>query len=208
MNRREFVGFAALGAVASKEPQTLVVPVRRVVNSRAHCTPEEWNRFWWTIWPETVRGLGRCGIQLQTTDVTGEIKLSPADKPIFVGVERGFLNLVLTDTLPLDWDSGRALAGVTTLHEGYHLSVIALRYARAHRVPYVSLNTCLHEILHALLGDIFVPRPKWYQTGEREIRDDWYGTDLWLFHRCEEIRKMTRAYIERLRLETPPPHFE
>jgi hypothetical protein len=59
--------------------------------------------------------------------------------------------------------------------------VIALSYAHAHRVPYLSVNTCVHELLHLLLQDVFVKRPKWFQANEREMRDDWYATGLWLF---------------------------
>ena len=38
------------------------------------------------IWPEAVRNFGRGGIRLQTTDGPGEVKRSPGDQPIFVGL--------------------------------------------------------------------------------------------------------------------------
>ena len=123
---------------------------------------------------------------------------------------RGAINLVVTDHIPMDYGG---LAGVTTLWEGYHLCVIALNSAHGNQVPYFSVNTCVHELLHALLQDIFVSTPKWYQTGEREIRIDWYATQLWLFHDGSAIRKSAEGYLARLRSAVAarptdsPPYF-
>ena len=122
------------------------------------------------------------------SDANGEIRRSAGDRPIFIGLERGVINLFLTDHLPLYWDNSRALAGVTTIYEGYHLCLIALRYARGHQVPFFSVNTCVHELLHALLQDLFVSSPNWYQTSGREFRIDSYATGLWLFHDGGAIR--------------------
>jgi hypothetical protein len=97
------------------------------------------------------------------------------------------------------WDNGKALAGVTTIHEGFHLCVIALGYAHPHQVPFISVNTCVHELLHALLQDVYVSRPDWYQTGGREFRIDSFATGLWLFHDGAAIRKSAQAYVDRLR---------
>ena len=118
--------------------------------------PEVLQRFWWSIWPEAVRDFGLGGIALQTTDGPGEVRRTAADNPFFVGLRRGVINLVLTARLPLYWDGGRALAGVTTIHEGYHVCMIALPYAHGNRTPFLSVNTCVHELLHALLPDVFV----------------------------------------------------
>lgn len=200
MTRRNFLGMAAAAAGAGWAAESpVIVPVRRVVDTRAKCTPEQLQRFWWSIWPEAVREFGRCGVRFQTTDANGEMRLSAADRPIFTGLQRGALNLFLTDHLPLYWDDARALAGATTIYEGYHLCVIALRYAHSNQAPLVSVNTCVHELLHALMQDIFVSRPRWFQTGGREIRIDSYATGLWLFHNGAEIRKSARVYVERLR---------
>ena len=166
---------------------------------RTKCTPEQLRRFWWRIWPEAVRDFNRCGIQLQCTDAKGEIKLSPSDRPIFVGLQRGAVNLVLTDHIPMAWDHARSLAGVTTVYEGYHLCVVAISYAHGHQVPFISVNTCVHELLHLLLQDVFVRRPKWFDANEREFRDDAYATRLWLFHDGAAIRKSAEAYLNRLR---------
>jgi len=77
--------------------------------------------------------------------------------------------------------------------------MVALQYAHGNQVPFLSVNTCLHELLHALLQDIFVSRPKWFQTGGREVRIDWYATRLWLFHDGAAIRESAQAYLDRLR---------
>ncbi len=108
-----------------------------------------------------VRDFSRGGIELQTSDGPGEVRRSPGDNPIFVGLRRGAINLVLTDRLPLYWDNHRALAGVSTVQDGYPVCLIALRYAHGNQAPFLSVNTCVHELLHALMQDIFVSRPTW-----------------------------------------------
>ena len=197
MNRRDFLRTAA--AAATGVPSRLVVPVHRIVDAREACPPEQVRRFWWSIWPEAVREFSRGGIELRTSDGPGEVRRTAADKPFFIGLRRGAINLVLTGHIPLYWDNGRALAGVTTIYEGYHVCMIALPYAHGNRTPFVSVNTCVHELLHALMQDIFVSRPKWYQSGGREFRIDWHATRLWLFHDGAAIRKSAQEYVHRLR---------
>jgi len=199
MTRRNFMWTAAMApAAASAAPAPLAVPVHRVIDSRAKFTPQQLRRFSIHIWQEAVRDFRRCGIEFQVSEVAGEIKRSPGDRPILVGLERGALNLVLTDHIPLKWDTGRGLAGVTVLYQGYHLCMVALGFAHGHQIPYVSTNTCVHEMLHAFMLDIFVSRPKWYQVAGRESRIDWYATGLWLFHDCAAVRQSTEAYLRRL----------
>jgi hypothetical protein len=169
------------------------------MDSGARCTPEQLHHFWSGIWPEAVRNFSQGGIGLQISDGPGGVRRSPGDRPFFVGLRRGAINLVLTDHIPMKWDSGRALAGVTTIHDGYHVCLIALQYAHGDQVPFLSVNTCVHELLHALLQDVFVTRPTWYQSGEREFRTDWYATGLWLFHDGAAIRQSAQAYLRRLR---------
>jgi hypothetical protein len=166
---------------------------------RAQCPPERLHHFWSGIWPEAVRDFSRGGIELQTSDGPGEVRRSPGNKPIFVGLRRGVINLVLTDHIPMHWDRSRALAGVSTIHEGYHVCMAALQYAHGNQVPFLSVNTCVHELLHVLLQDVFVSHPKWFQTGGREFRIDWYATWLWLFHDGAAIRKSAQAYLGRAR---------
>ena len=168
------------------------------MDSRAQCPPEQLHHFWSSIWPEAVRDFSQGGITLQTSDGPGEVRRSPGDKPIFIGLRRGVINLVLTGHIPMKWDSARALAGVTTIFDGYHVCMVALRYAHGNQVPFLSVNTCVHEILHALLQDVFVSHPKWFQTGGREFRIDCYATGLWLFRDGAAIRKSAQAYLGRL----------
>jgi hypothetical protein len=53
-------------------------------------------------------------------------------------------------------------------------------------------------LMHALMQDILVSHPKWYQVSEREFRADWCATQLWLFHDGEAVRKSARVYLERV----------
>lgn len=72
------------------------------------------------------RGVG-CGrphvrrgrVALQVRERTGEILQDPSSRPRFVGLARGEGNGVLTDTIPLEWDHGRQVAGGSTVYEGY-----------------------------------------------------------------------------------------
>ncbi len=186
-------------AAAAAASSPLVVPVRQVLDIRPNFTVEQVRRFSSGIWREAVRDFDRCGVQLRGGAGTGEIRRSPGDRPILIGLERGVINLVITDHIPMKWDVGRALAGVTVLYEGYHVCMIALNSAHGHQVPFVSVNTCVHELLHAFMGDIFMSHPKWYQTGSREFRIDCYATELWLFHNGGVIRKAAETYLPRLR---------
>lgn len=200
MTRREFVSTAAAGAaVPSSSPVPLIVPVHRVVDSRAKCTPLQVRRFSSSIWPEAVRDFQRCGIQLQISEVTGEVRRSPSGRPVFLGLEHGAINFVITDRIPMNWDQGKALTGVSTLYDGYHLSMVALDYAHGHQIPFLSVNTCVHELLHVLLQDIFEIHPKGLPGYEREFRIDWYASRLWLFHDGAAIRKAAQAYLDRFR---------
>jgi hypothetical protein len=198
MTRRDFIHSAGAAAIRTSGQTRLPVPVHRIMDSRAQCTPEQLHHFWWSIWPEAVRDFSRGGIELKTSDGPGEVRRSPADTPIFIGLRRGAVNLVLTDHIPMKWDTGRALAGVTTIHNGYHVCVVALRYAHGNQIPFLSVNTCVHELLHALLQDVFVSRPRWFQTGGREFRTDWYATRLWLFHDGAAVRESAQTYLGRL----------
>jgi hypothetical protein len=196
MTRRIFLCSAALAGGMRAAELPLILPLRCVMDSRAQCTPEQLRTFWWKIWPEAIREFHRGGIQFQVSDAIGEIRRSPAGRPIFKGLERGTINLLITDHIPQDYGG---LAGVSTLHEGYHLCVIALSGAHANQVPYFSVNTCVHELLHLLMQDVYLTRPKWYQTGDREFRIDRYATRLWLFGDGEAVRKSGVEYQARLR---------
>lgn len=199
MTRRNFLWMTpAVAAARPAASERLTLPVRRVVDARARVPPERLRYFWGSVWPEAFRTFQKGGIDLETEDAPGEVKRSAADRPMFVGLRRGALNLVLTDYVPMFWDRGRSLAGVTTVYDGYHLSMVAMLYAHGNQAPYLSTNTCVHELLHALLQDILVAHPRWYEVGEREFRADWYATQLWLFGDGAAVRNSARQYLQRL----------
>jgi hypothetical protein len=118
---------------------------------------------------------------------------------VFAGLEHGVVNLVITDHVPLQWDNGRGLAGVSTRRDGYDLCLIALSYAHSHQVPFVSVNTCVHELLHVFFEDILVSRPEGLPRAGREFRIAWHATRLWLFQDGAAVRKAAQAYLKGLR---------
>jgi hypothetical protein len=202
MTRRKFMAASFIAGVLPAPPAASVsVPIHLVIDSRPKWPPEQIGRFWSGLWPQTVQNFASGGIRLDVATAAGEVKRSPGGRPIFVGLDRAALNFVVTDQIPMLWDRARALSGVTTRCEGYHVCVAALNYAHRHQIPYLSVNTCVHEMLHALLGDIFEDRPAGVTGAARELRVDWYGTRLWLFHEGTHIRKSAHTYVERLRWE-------
>src|SRR5690348_5075048 len=113
MTRRSFVRAAASGVWTSSAVAPVTIPVHRITDARIQCSPEQLHDFWRRIWPEAVRELGRGGIQLQVTDGPGEIKSTAGDRPNIVGLRHGAINVVITGHIPMKWDEGRGLAGVT-----------------------------------------------------------------------------------------------
>ena len=198
MTRRELFPATLAGLIAPTPEPPLVVPVHHIVDTRIRFRTKDLARYWSQVWPEAVRDFARCGIRLQSSLKFGEIRRSPGGQPVFIGLERGIINFVLTDLIPLHWDNGRGITGITTLYRGYHLCLIALRRAHGHQIPFLSLNTCVHELLHALLHDIFESRPKGFFGNARELRIDLYATDLWLLRRGRDIRAQADAYLARL----------
>ena len=98
------------------------------------------------VWPEAFRDLGRSGIRLDASPAVGEVWRPPGREPMLGGIEHGVLNIILTGTIPMEWDQGRGLSGVTTLYRGFHVCMIALSRAHVNQIPFLSLNTCLHEM--------------------------------------------------------------
>jgi hypothetical protein len=182
-------------ATASAADPPLRLSVHRVEDSRAKFTPAELHRFRSTVWSEAVRDFARCGIEFSTTDGPGEIRRSPAQRPIFAGLEDGAINVVLTRHIPVAWDNGRGLVAVSTRYEGHPISVIALPTAHPHQVPFLSLNTCVHELLHVLFRDIFAAQEQGLRRARREFRTDWHATRLWLFHDGNAVRRAAERYV-------------
>jgi hypothetical protein len=197
MTRRHFISLASSGALSVPTP--LIVPIRQILDGRAHLKPGQLRGFRSNMWPEAVADFARCNITLQSTLNDGEVRRSPTGQPVFAGLERGIINFVITNRIPMEWDKARGLNGITTRYRGYHLCMIALDYAHPHRIPFLAVNTCVHELLHVLMLDIFEDRPRGYRGSMREFQIDSYATRLWLFHEGEPIRNAARTYLSRLR---------
>ena len=81
------------------------------------------------------------------------------------------------------------------------MCMIALDHAHGNQIPMLSVNTCTHELLHALMLDVFEDRPAGFAGQAREFRIDWYATNLWLFHQGAAIRKSAGRYVQFLSKE-------
>jgi hypothetical protein len=206
MTRREFLSIVPAAWLRTPAPPPVIVPVHLVMDSDAKISPEQFQRFWWSIWPEALRDLGRCGIKLDTSVKTGNIWRPASRQPVVTGLDYGVINLVITDRIPIEWDNGRMLSGVTTLYRGFHLCMVGLRRAHGNQIPLLSVNTCLHELLHALMGDIFENRPAGLSGQARELRIDWCATRLWLTYSEAAVRESARRYVQRLRATVPREH--
>ena len=200
MTRRRFLSSAILATVPAVSHAPLIVPVHHILDDQVKWRPEQLNRLWSDIWPEAVRDFGRCGIYLQNDFGEGSVWRPPGREPVLTGLESGAINFVITNRIPLEWDGGRGLSGVTMQYRGHHLCMIALNRAHGHQIPLLSVNTCVHEMLHVLLQDVFERRPPGFPGQAREFRIDWYATRLWLFHSGGEIRQSAQAYLDRRRL--------
>jgi hypothetical protein len=171
----------------------LAVPIRRILDKRAQI-PED------GIWAEAVSVFARGGIALHPENVDGEVGRAPSGRPVFKGLAHGVINLVVTDYVPLQWDQARGLSGLTTQYDGYHVCVVSMRRARGNQVPFFSVNTYVHELLHVLLRDIYELRPPGATGSQREWRVDWYATRLWLFGDGAEIRRSAESYLKERRI--------
>lgn len=199
MPRRLWLASALAAArLAPGDEAPVCIPVLRLLDRNARCSPDEVKRFHETIWDEAVRMFGSCQVTFRVADRPGEIRRYPSGRPLFAGLERPMLNVVLTDTVPLAWDGGRSLAGVSARYEGYDVVVISLKNAHPNRFPVLAANTLVHELLHVLLGDIFLASPDAFAKGWREAAVDWQATRLWLFGGAPAIREAARKYVERL----------
>ena len=65
LTRRHFIWAASAATGGSSGKSRLLVPVHRVMDSRARCTPEQMHYFWSTVWPEAVRNFSGGGIGLR-----------------------------------------------------------------------------------------------------------------------------------------------
>lgn len=199
ITRRQMLqGTVIAGLSGPGSPAPLDVPILCVVNKHAKCGAEQLKRFRVKVWLEAFRDFAACGMKLRVVERSGEVLKYPSGRPKFVGLERGKINLVLTDYVPVNWDKARYSAGVATIYDGYHVCVISMNRAHGHQAPFVAVNTVVHELLHMLLQDIFVPREGVLQSQGRESRVDWYATRMWLFNEGTVVRESAREYLRRV----------
>lgn len=195
MTRRAIL--AGLAGVAAPGAEPVAVPLRVILDSRARIPPAVLAGFWQSLWPQMLGAFAAAGVRIDASEGKGEMKRAPSGRPIFTGLSHNAINLVLTDAIPMEWDRAHGLAGVTTQYDGDHLCLVAVPRAHGHRIPFVAVNTLVHELLHVLMGDIFEARPKGLTGRTREARIDWYATRLWLFGDGAEIRRGAAAYMAR-----------
>lgn len=199
MNRRQLLlGSVPPALVAQSGDTPVEVPVLCLTNALARTKPEAVRAFRAGVWDEAVRTFADCGVHLRVTMRTGELLKYPSSRPRFIGLERGQVNVVLTDTIPLAWDNGRQVAGGSTVYEGYVVCVIAMKLARGFSVPLLAMNTVVHELLHVFLGDVFEPRGGRLRRYGREGRVDWEATRMWLGADAMAIREAARAHLLRM----------
>jgi hypothetical protein len=197
MKRRAFLGATAFLA-AGAEPdraEHVEIPVLRIVDRNAHANA---SGFISTIWKEAGQVFGRGGITLRVADGPGEVLQYPSGRPRFRCVDRSRINVVLTDRVPLDWDKGRSLAGVSALYEGFCICVISMNEAHGNQIPFLAVNTVVHELLHVLLEDVFRDRTSAFHGQSAEARVDLHATRLWLFGGDETVRESAKVCLERL----------
>jgi len=195
MTRR---GFLALAVSMSSRATEVAVPVHVAIDTRAKIAPERLARVWGRLWGQAVRDFARGGIRIEATFGEGSVERPYGREPIVLGLERGALNVVVTNHIPMQWDRACSLCGVTTVYRGYHLCLIALDNAHPDEIPFIATNTCVHEMLHAMLFDIFDHDPGGVHGQLRELRVDWYATRLWLLHDGADVRRSAGAYARAL----------
>ncbi len=206
MTRRGFLPLLAAATPSVRAARaTLVLPIHHILDRNAKCRAHHVRDFWNSIWPQAAADLFHCGIGISLTSTEGEVARPPSRQPIITGLRPRALNFVVTDRIPVQWDHGRALSGVTTLYRGYHLCMAAVTHAHGHRIPFVATNTVTHELLHALLMDILENRPAGLWGQARELRVDAIATRLWLFNDGSAMREPATKYLERLAAGPPLP---
>ncbi|WP_321477254.1 hypothetical protein [uncultured Paludibaculum sp.] len=204
MTRRSFCSLVPAVLTAVTAPPPVVIPISLVLDRKAKLTPEVKQAFWSSLWPQAVANFASGGIRLECKNATGEVGRPPGREPIVSGLNPASLNIVLTGTIPMEWDSGRSISGMTMRYRGQHMCMISLYRAHGHLIPLVSVNTCVHEILHAVMLDIFEQNPQGAAGAGREFRIDYLATRLWLFGDGSAIRDSAPIYLERLHADALP----
>jgi hypothetical protein len=201
MTRRRAIGAGVLLAAgrAFGAGAHLEIPLLRVSDKYSRSGAAQRSQFLTEIWGEAEQVFAKAGMPLRTIDRAGEVLQYPSGRPRFRCLDRSMINVVLTDRVPLDWDKGRSLAGVSALYEGFCICVISMNEAHGNQIPFLSVNTVVHELLHVLLQDVFRDRSSVFHGQSSEARVDLHATRLWLFGGDETARESARGCLERLR---------
>lgn len=154
-------------------------------------------RFHSEVWEEAARQFAQCGVLLRIAMREGEVLKYPSGRPRFLELDRQRVNVVLTDNIPLDWDNARYSPGIAAAYEGFSVCVIAMPRAHPNRIPFLAVNTVVHELLHILLEDIFVAKGGLLRDHGRETRVDWHATRMWWFGADATVRESARAYVRK-----------
>jgi len=200
MTRRDLIQVAALWASTpdAPAPSPLEIPLHRVTDKHARSTPEQRRNFFADVWHPAIRCFARGGITFRISDSEGEVLKHPSGRPSFRALQRGVINVVLTDRIPVDWDMGRSPGGASAIYEGFCVCVLSFEEAHGNQIPFLSVNTFVHELLHILLQDVFTSPTGTVNGVTHEGLVDLYATRLWLFGEGEALRHSARLALTRL----------
>ena len=84
------------------------------------------------------------------------------------------------------------------------LAVVALKDAYPNRLPFVAVNTMVHELLHVIRGDIFLRRGGLLNGADHEAAVDWQATQLWIQGSLPGIKRSAGTYVQKLVEGTSP----
>ncbi len=138
LTRRQLLGAMAAGGALTGRAGDLVVPVHQIFDGSTKWNQERLSWFRSRLWPEAEGDLKKCGIRLQVTSATGDVERPAWREPVVKGLQRGVINFVITGRIPILWDRGRGLSGVSSLYRGHHMCMIALIRANMHQAPFIS----------------------------------------------------------------------
>jgi hypothetical protein len=200
MTRRGAIGatFLLAPGIAAAAKAHVEIPLLRITDKHAHSAAGKRSEFLEGVWKQAEEVFASGGMKLRAIDRDGEVLQYPSGRPLLRCLDRSMINVVVTDRVPLDWDKGRSLAGVSSLYEGFCLCVISTEEAHGNQIPFLSVNTVVHELLHALLHDVFVDRTSVIHGQAAEARVDLYATRLWLFGDGAAVRESARQCLDRL----------
>jgi hypothetical protein len=171
-----FAPLAAAAACRSKAPRILCVNF--LLDSESIPAARHIRYFHDRIWREACEDLAKLGISVEMVTGRGCVHRPPDRAPVFEGLIRGAINIVLTRTVPMHWDRCRGMKGLAFRAGGYDVCLLALDHAHAFRFPYLATNSCLHELLHFLLGDVDAKKPGGLAGEWREFCVDALATHL------------------------------